>query len=140
MIKRICSNCGKSFVISDSETDFLKAKNLELPKRCSDCREEKRKREERSRKNVFVRLSEKIQTRVTNLTKVNKSFKYGFKNNEELKEHFLKHGRECNCRTVKKYLKTANYIIKNKKSLKKYEKEDGDAVYFNKKLGGIVFV
>ena len=47
------------------------------------------------------------------------NFTYKFKNNEELKEHFIKHGRETNCKTPKKYLKTANKIIKSKKSLKK---------------------
>lgn len=40
MSKRICKQCGKEFVLSDSEIEFYKSKNLELPKRCSKCREE----------------------------------------------------------------------------------------------------
>ena len=41
-----------------------------------------------------------------------------FKNADELKEHFIKHGRECNCKTPKEYLKAANKIIKSKEDLK----------------------
>lgn len=40
MIKRNCKQCGKEFVLSDSEVKFFKYKNLELPKRCSECRKE----------------------------------------------------------------------------------------------------
>ena len=38
MIKRKCKQCGKDFTVTDSEEKFYKEKNLELPKRCSDCR------------------------------------------------------------------------------------------------------
>ncbi|WP_195988176.1 zinc-ribbon domain containing protein [Clostridium sp. D53t1_180928_C8] len=40
MIKRNCKQCGKEFVLSDSEIKFFKDKNLDLPKRCSECRKE----------------------------------------------------------------------------------------------------
>ena len=40
MIKRNCKQCGKEFVLSDSEVKFFKDKNLELPKRCSECSKE----------------------------------------------------------------------------------------------------
>ena len=40
MIKRNCKQCGKEFVLSDSEIKFFNDKNLELPKRCSECRNE----------------------------------------------------------------------------------------------------
>ena len=35
----ICKQCGKEFELSNSEIDFYKSKNLELPKRCKECRE-----------------------------------------------------------------------------------------------------
>ena len=38
MINRTCKQCGKKFTITDSEIQFYKSKDLELPKRCSDCR------------------------------------------------------------------------------------------------------
>lgn len=38
MLKRTCKQCGKEFVISDQEIRFFKSKNLNLPKRCKDCR------------------------------------------------------------------------------------------------------
>jgi hypothetical protein len=87
-----------------------------------------------------LKFLEKIRTRNAELESVQNSFTYRFKSTDELKEHFIKHGRECNCKTPRKYLKTANKIIKSKKSLKKFEKDDGDTVYFNKRLNGIVFV
>ena len=40
MIKRICKQCGKEFTLNDSEIKFYKEKNLDLPKRCSECRKE----------------------------------------------------------------------------------------------------
>lgn len=40
MSKRICKQCGKEFLLSDSEIDFYKGRKLEIPKRCSKCREE----------------------------------------------------------------------------------------------------
>lgn len=38
MIKRTCKQCGKEFILSDSEIKFFKSRNLNLPKRCKDCR------------------------------------------------------------------------------------------------------
>lgn len=140
MLKQKCVSCGKQFTLTDNEIDFYKVKNLNLPKRCEECRAKRNEIEIRSEKSFIVKLFEKIVTRESNLTKVQNSFNFSFKNNEELKTHFIKHGRECNCKTPKKYLKTANKIIKSKTSLKKTEKEDGDKVYFNKKTDGIVFV
>ena len=140
MLKQKCVSCGKPFTLTDKEVSFYNNKNLNLPKRCEECRAKRNEIEIRSEKSFVVKLFEKLVTGESNLIKVQNSFNFSFKNNEELKTHFIKHGRECNCKTPKKYLKTANKIIKSKKSLKKTEKEDGDKVYFNKKTGGIVFV
>ncbi len=38
MLKRTCKQCGQEFIISDSEIKFFKSRNLNLPKRCKDCR------------------------------------------------------------------------------------------------------
>lgn len=38
MTKRKCKQCGKEFTLSDSEIKFYEDKNLELPKRCNECR------------------------------------------------------------------------------------------------------
>ena len=140
MLKQSCVSCGRQFTLTDKEIEFFKNKNLNLPKRCKECREKRNEKENRAKKNFLINLKEKIQTNNSNLVKVQSKFVYKFKNTEELKEHFIKHGRESNCKTPKKYLKTANKLIKSKKSLRKKEKEDGDLIYFNKKTGGIVFV
>lgn len=34
-----CKQCGKEFELSNSEIEFFKKENLELPKRCKECRE-----------------------------------------------------------------------------------------------------
>lgn len=140
MKKQKCVSCGKQFTLTDREINFFNSKNLDLPKRCKTCRAKRNEIENRSKKNFVIKIIERFLTSETNLTRTQNAFTYSFKNNEELKEHFIKHGRECNCKTPKKYLKSANKIIKSKKSLKKKEKDDGDTVYFNKKTGGIVFV
>ncbi len=38
-MKRNCIQCGKEFELTDSEIKFYKSKNLQLPKRCKECRE-----------------------------------------------------------------------------------------------------
>lgn len=139
-MKKTCISCGKQFTLTEKEVAFYNNKNLDLPKRCEECRAKRKTIENRSDKSLAVKLYEKLVTSENNLTKVQNAFTYSFKNNEELKEHFIKHGRECNCKTPKKYLKIANKIIKSKKSLKKSEKEDGDLVFYNNKTRGIVFL
>ncbi len=140
MLKQKCIACGKQFTLTDKEISFYNNKNLVLPKRCEECREKRKEIEKRSDKSLFVKLFERMVTRENNLLKVQNAFQYKFKSTEELKAHFIKHGRECNCKTPKKYLEIANKIIKSKKSLKKNEKDDNDTVFYNKKLGGIVFI
>lgn len=140
MKKIICVSCGRQFVLTESEIAFYNNKNLDLPKRCEECRAKRKTIENRSDKSLGVRIFEKFVTSESNLSRIQNSFAYSFKNTKELKEHFVKHGRETNCKTPKKYLKTANKIIKNKKTLKRKEKEDGDIVYFSEKTGGIVFL
>ena len=140
MLNKKCISCGTQFTLTEKEIAFYNNKNLDLPKRCEECRAKRKIIENRSNKRLGVRLFERLVTNENNLTKVQNTFTYSFKNNEELKEHFIKHGRETNCNTPKKYLKSANKIIKNKKTLKRKEKEDGDIVYFSEKTGGIVFL
>ena len=38
-MNRKCVQCGKSFTISNSELKFFKSKNLSIPKRCKECRD-----------------------------------------------------------------------------------------------------
>ena len=140
MKTKTCISCGTQFTLTENEIVFYKNKKLSLPKRCAECRAKKNEIENRAKKNYLIKLFEKIVTSENKLIKIHNAFQYNFRTTEDLKEHFIKHGRECNCKTPKKYLKTANKIIKSKKTLKKTEKEDGDRVYFNKKTGGIVFV
>ena len=42
-MKQKCIQCGKLFEISDSEKQFFESKNLTLPKRCKQCREQNKK-------------------------------------------------------------------------------------------------
>lgn len=38
MLERKCVQCGRNFTLEDSEIEFYKKKNLNLPKRCKHCR------------------------------------------------------------------------------------------------------
>lgn len=42
-MKRVCKQCGRSFELSDSEIAFYKSRNLNLPKRCKECRQANKK-------------------------------------------------------------------------------------------------
>ncbi|MEE1009378.1 MAG: zinc-ribbon domain containing protein [Agathobacter sp.] len=43
-MRKTCKQCGEMFEISQSEIEFYKKKNLNIPKRCKKCREENKKR------------------------------------------------------------------------------------------------
>lgn len=49
-MKRTCKQCGKEFVITQSEINFYKSKNLSIPKRCKECRQSNKKRRENAEK------------------------------------------------------------------------------------------
>lgn len=49
-MKRTCKQCGKEFVITQSEINFYKSKNLSIPKRCKECRQNNKKRNENTGK------------------------------------------------------------------------------------------
>lgn len=51
MEKRTCIQCGKEFEISDSEQEFFQSKNLQMPKRCKECRNANKKEKRNMRKN-----------------------------------------------------------------------------------------
>lgn len=44
-MKRICKQCGKEFELSDSEIQFYKSKNLNIPKRCKECRDRNKQKQ-----------------------------------------------------------------------------------------------
>lgn len=71
MIKRKCKQCGKEFVLSDSEVKFFNDKNLELPKRCSECRKENKNNNKEY--NIENSKSEKINNNKDNIHKDYKS-------------------------------------------------------------------
>lgn len=62
-MKRTCKQCGKEFELTEGEISFFKSKNLELPKRCKECRKGNQNTEQRKleKKNV-----DKEQERPTN--------------------------------------------------------------------------
>jgi NAD-dependent SIR2 family protein deacetylase len=39
----ICKHCGNEFIFTEGEQDFYKKNELDEPKRCKQCREEKKK-------------------------------------------------------------------------------------------------
>ncbi len=45
-MKYTCKQCGKEFELTKSEIDFYKSKNLSLPKRCKECREQNKLKRE----------------------------------------------------------------------------------------------
>ncbi len=42
-MKKTCKQCGKEFELTSGEIKFYKSKNLNLPSRCKECREENKK-------------------------------------------------------------------------------------------------
>lgn len=73
MIKRKCKQCGKEFVLSDSEIKFFNDKNLELPKRCSECRKENKNNNKAY--NIDSSKSEKINNNYKDNNYKNNNYK-----------------------------------------------------------------
>ena len=55
---------------------------------------------------------------------------YTFKSSKKLDDHFEKHGIDMGFETKEDYVYAANLVISNPESLHKYEKEDGDDVFY----------
>ncbi len=70
----------------------------------------------------------------------NVSIDHQFRNKDRLSEHFKKHGEEVNAASAEDYLTKANAVISNTSALTKYEKEDGDKIFFIESTGEIVFL
>ena len=49
-MKRTCKQCGKEFIITQSEINFYKSKNLSIPKRCKECRQSNKQQRENTEK------------------------------------------------------------------------------------------
>lgn len=47
-MKCVCKQCGTTFELSESEIAFYRKKNLNLPKRCKECRQENKEKQEKS--------------------------------------------------------------------------------------------
>lgn len=65
---------------------------------------------------------------------------YEFASRKKMEEHFDKHGEEFDYKTTEEYVKGANAVINNPDSLHKYEKEDGDDVYYLESTNEFVVV
>lgn len=169
MIKRICKQCGKEFNLTDSEIQFYKSKDLELPKRCSECRKKNNNSSANNKlsnniektnknRNVFTSIIAGLLVILalfigkvfnidilslwqdTNYTNEQSISSLQFRNEKLLEDHFVKHGNEFGYSTKEEYLAGANRVINSSSSLHKQEGEDGDDIYYDKNSNEIVFV
>lgn len=169
MIKRICKQCGKEFNLTDSEIQFYKSKDLELPKRCSECRKKNNNSSANNKlsnniektnknRNVFTSIIAGLLVILalfigkvfnidilslwqdTNYTNEQSISSLQFRNEKLLEDHFVKHGNEFGYSSKEEYLAGANRVINSSSSLHKQEGEDGDDIYYDKNSNEIVFV
>lgn len=150
-MKRVCKQCGKEFELSEGEIRFYEKKGLELPKRCQQCREQKRAIvlsvlwqplrwcfcfsflfwENILRQTFFDSAPQTPQSaEFEGAYETASERTYEFRKHRYLTEHFEKHGDEFPYDTEEAYLQGANNVINNPDALHKLEKEDGDDVYF----------
>jgi len=65
---------------------------------------------------------------------------YTFRYNSDLSDHYKKHKADTQTSSKEEYLYRANYVINNKDSLHKTEKEDGDDIYYLVSTNELVIV
>lgn len=75
-------------------------------------------KEENSKNDISTAASEEVLTN------------YTFRTEQNLTQHFEKHGNEFDYKTKEEYVAGANRVISSKEALHKLEKEDGDDVYY----------
>lgn len=175
-MNRKCVECGKPFSLSDSEIDFYKSKNLNLPKRCKPCRDKKKTANGEYRnytanaplknRDIFISailfigifvnvMSFSAYNKFTLpilifdligifaifcLVKIKKGveiqefdtciYPHTFYDVHSMVEHYVKHGKETNCKDMEEYLYKTNFLIGRKNILSKKQK-DGDTAYFD---------
>lgn len=161
---RICKDCGSVFTITDGELNFYKDRGLQIPKRCGECRGERKKSNNKDKKNIEINVKVKtillvclaifaISTLFFSKTDENKiaddtqatlvdatSQRYQFRTEEYLVEHFEKHGNEFDYATKEEYLIGANNVISSNNTMHKEEAEDGDEIYYNADTNEFVIV
>ena len=157
MENKKCVQCGKVFTITDSEKQFFENKNLNIPKRCKECRKNNNPHQVNTTSYPVTQRKEKtfifnktflffaivlmafsilyINSKTTSdenrLTQeVNVSKSYIFRSESLLQEHFNKHGSEFGYASTNQYESGANTVINSPNVLYKTEAEDGDSVYY----------
>ncbi len=66
--------------------------------------------------------------------------KLTFRNDHLLKDHYNRHGKAMGFSSAKEYEDAARNVVNNPYALHKYEKEDGDDVYFVESTNDFVVV
>lgn len=177
MENKKCVQCGKEFMLTDSELKFFENRNLNVPKRCKECRGKNNPHQGKIDTNrqpirkeksftirkiypffiiLFIALSilysnsrnssrdyqneqyqneqyqikqdSILQNSITQDSDV--SFRYNFKSEKLLQEHFTKHGGQFEYTTTFQYVSGANEVINSPNALHKTEAEDGDGIYY----------
>ena len=167
MEKKKCVQCGKVFTITDSEKQFFKKRNLNMPKRCKECREKNNPHQVKTNYDQVTPRKEKtyeIKTTYLILAilliafsilyiyneissdehqiaqEVDISAGYTFKSEDLLQEHFNKHGSEFGYASTSQYESGANTVINSPNVLHKTEVEDGDSVYYIQETNELVIL
>lgn len=91
---------------------------LQLDKEDKKDKQTEDNKEENSQKDIGTSESEEVLTN------------YTFRTEQNLTQHFEKHGNEFDYKTKEEYVAGANRVISSKEALHKLEKEDGDDVYY----------
>ena len=65
---------------------------------------------------------------------------YTFRSEDQLEDHYQKHGVEMGFHSAQEYLEAANRVISDPDTLHKLEAEDGDDVYYLERTNEFVIV
>lgn len=165
-----CVQCDKEFTITDSEMQFFENRNLNIPKRCKECREKNKTHQVKT--NSYPTNMRKVKTFTIrkpyliiavlllvsiiaffkyevstdksdgfhSTQGVNVSKPYNFRSESLLQEHFNKHGNDFGYESASQYENGANAVINSPSALHKTEVEDGDEVYYIKPTNELVIL
>lgn len=106
-------------VSNNEDNDVVNSKDTQENVSQADQKDKKDDtKEENSKNDISTVASEEVLTN------------YTFRTEQNLTQHFEKHGNEFDYKTKEEYVAGANRVISSKDALHKLEKEDGDDVYY----------
>ena len=85
---------------------------------------------------IFTYLTDKVFIQEFDLS----PYKYTFYSTDDMVEHYVKHRKQTDCKSMEDYLLKANMVVIDKGNISKKKKDSDDTVFYNEKTQELAVV